>query len=196
MIAIVKYDAGNVLSLINALRRCGAPEFELTADPDRLRMADKVLLPGVGDASVALRSLRDLGLDEVVRSLKCPVLGICVGMQVLCRHCEEGNVDGLGIFDAQVTRFIPGDPQVKIPHIGWNKLEGMRTDLFKGIPEGSFMYFVHSYRAEVCRDTVATTVHGAPFSAAMAKDNFYGTQFHPEKSGPAGSALIKNFLAL
>lgn len=196
MIAVVKYDAGNVLSLVNALRRCGVDEYELTSDQAVLQVADKVLLPGVGDASVALASLRSLGLDMTLLSLKCPVLGICVGMQVLCRHCEEGDVDGLGVFSADVTRFKAEDPSLKIPHMGWNRLENMRSGLFDGIPEGTFMYFVHSFRAEVCPDTVASSVHGSLFSAALAKDNFYGTQFHPEKSGPAGARLIQNFLSL
>ena len=196
MIAVVKYDAGNVLSLVNALRRCGVDEYELTSDPDVLQVADKVLLPGVGDASVALASLLSLGLDKTLLSLKCPVLGICVGMQVLCRQCEEGDVDGLGVFSADVTRVKAEDPSLKIPHMGWNRLENMRSGLFDGIPEGTFMYFVHSFRAEVCPDTVASSVHGSLFSAALAKDNFYGTQFHPEKSGPAGARLIQNFLSL
>jgi len=196
MIAIVKYDAGNVLSLINALRRCGVTEYELTSDPATLMSADKVLLPGVGDASVALASLRSLGLDSVVTSLECPVLGICVGMQILCRHCEEGDAEGLGIFDAVITRFNIEEPGMKIPHMGWNQLTNMRTGLFEGLDEGSFMYFVHSYRAGICPDTIAETVHGRAFSSALAKDNFYGTQFHPEKSGPAGALVLNNFLAL
>lgn len=196
MIAVVRYDAGNVLSVVNALRRCGVTEFELTADPETIKTADKVILPGVGDASVALASLRALGLEPVIRSLTCPVLGICVGMQVLCRHCEEGDVDGLGLFDAEVNRFSLDDPSLKIPHMGWNQLRDMRTPLFKGLDEGSFVYFVHSFRAELSPDTIASTVYGTAFSAALAKDNFYGTQFHPEKSGPSGALIIKNFLAL
>lgn len=196
MIAVVRYDAGNVLSVVNALRRCGVEEFELTSDLEAIKNADKVILPGVGDASVALSSLRSLGLDPVIRSLTCPVLGICVGMQVLCRHCEEGDVDGLGIFDTAVSRFDLEDPGLKIPHMGWNQLKDMRTPLFKGLPDGSYVYFVHSFRAELSRDTIATTVYGSPFSAALAKDNYFGTQFHPEKSGPSGALIIKNFLAL
>lgn len=196
MIAVVRYDAGNVLSLVNALRRCGVGDFELTSDPDVIKSADKVILPGVGDASVALSSLRSLGLDTVITSLECPVLGICVGMQVLCRHCEEGDVDGLGIFDTEVRRFKLDDPELKIPHMGWNQLCQMRGPLFAGLPEGSYVYYVHSFRAELCGDTIATTSHGTAFSAALARDNFYGTQFHPEKSGPIGALIIKNFLAL
>ena len=196
MIAVVRYDAGNVLSVVNALRRCGVEEFELTSDPEVIKNADKVILPGVGDASVALSSLRSLGLDAVISSLTCPVLGICVGMQVLCRHCEEGDVDGLGIFDTEVSRFNLDDTGLKIPHMGWNQLRDMRTPLFKGLPDGAYVYFVHSFRAGLSRDTIATTIYGAPFSAALAKDNFFGTQFHPEKSGPSGALIIKNFLAL
>ena len=196
MIAVVRYDAGNVLSLVNALRRCGVTEFELTSDPDVIESADKVILPGVGDASVALSSLRSLGLDSSIKSLKCPVLGICVGMQVLCRHCEEGNVDGLGIFDTEVSRFKLDDPGLKIPHMGWNQLREMRGPLFAGLSDGAYVYYVHSFRAELCADTIATTSHGNSFSAALAHDNYYGTQFHPEKSGPIGALIIKNFLAL
>ena len=196
MIAVVRYDAGNVLSIVNALRRCGVTEFELTSDPCLISAAEKVILPGVGDASVALSSLRSLGLDSVITSLKNPVLGICVGMQVLCSHCEEGDVDGLGIFDTEVSRFESDDPGLKIPHVGWNQIRNPRGPLFAGLAVGTFMYFVHSFRAGLCDGTIASTEHGTPFSAALAKDNFYGTQFHPEKSGPAGALVIKNFLAL
>ncbi len=196
MIAIVDYDAGNVRSLINALRRIGATEWELTSAPWRLMAADKVLLPGVGDASVALASLRSLGLDSVIPSLKCPVLGICVGMQVMCRHSEEGDAAGLGIFGTDVVRFRSDDPSVKIPHMGWNSLTGLKSPLFKGLREGSFMYFVHSFYAGICDCTVAASEHSVKFSAALCKDNFYGTQFHPEKSGMDGAALLKNFLSL
>ncbi|MBQ8061481.1 MAG: imidazole glycerol phosphate synthase subunit HisH [Bacteroidales bacterium] len=196
MIAIVDYDAGNVRSLINALRRVGVSEWELTSDPELLMSADRVLLPGVGDASVALASLRFLGLDSVIPSLKCPVLGICVGMQVMCRGSEEGDAVGLGIFDTDVVRFIPGDPSVKIPHMGWNSLTGLKSPLFDGLAEGTFMYFVHSYYAGICDCTVAASEHSVPFSAALCKDNFFGTQFHPEKSGSDGARLLHNFLSL
>ena len=156
--------------------------------------ADKVLLPGVGDASVALASLRSLGLDSVIPSLKCPVLGICVGMQVMCRHSEEGDAAGLGIFGTDVVRFRSDDPSVKIPHMGWNSLTVLKSPLFKGLREGSFMYFVHSFYAGICDCTVAASEHSVKFSAALCKDNFYGTQFHPEKSGMDGAALLKYFL--
>ena len=156
--------------------------------------ADKVLLPGVGDASVALASLRSLGLDSVIPSLKCPVLGICVGMQVMCRHSEEGDAAGLGIFGTDVVRFRSDDPSVKIPHMGWNSLTVLKSPLFKGLREGSFMYFVHSFYAGICDCTVAASEHSVKFSAVLCKDNFYGTQFHPEKSGMDGAALLKYFL--
>ena len=196
MIAIVKYDAGNVLSVINALRRLGVTEWDLTADPSRLTSADKVLLPGVGDASVALNGLRSLGLDSVILSIRKPVLGICVGMQILCRHSEEGDADGLGVFDADVRRFRPDDPDLKVPHMGWNQIEDLSSGLFGGIKDGAYMYYVHSYYAEICPDTIASTLHGLSFSAALRHDNFYGTQFHPEKSGSDGARLLKNFLEL
>lgn len=196
MIAIVDYEAGNVLSLINALRRCGVTEWDLTSDPARLAAADKVLLPGVGDASVALTSLRSLGLDSVIPSLKCPVLGICVGMQVMCRGSEEGNAVGLGIFDSDVVRFRPDDPAVKIPHMGWNRISNLDSPLFQGLKEGTFMYFVHSYYAGLCGSTIATCSHSVGFSAALSRENFYGTQFHPEKSGPDGARILTNFLGL
>ena len=196
MIAIVRYDAGNVLSVINALRRLGVAEWDLTSDPSRLMAADKVLLPGVGDASVALRCLRSLGLDSVILSLQRPVLGICVGMQILCRHSEEGDADGLGVFDTDVRRFAPGEPGLKVPHMGWNQVEGLSSGLFDDIAEGAYMYYVHSYYAGICSDTIASTVHGERFSAALRRGNFYGTQFHPEKSGSNGARLLKNFLEL
>lgn len=196
MIAIVKYDAGNVRSLINAIRRLGVTEWDLTSDPERLRAADKLLLPGVGDASVAIASLRSSGLEGVIKSLERPVLGICVGMQILCRHCDEGDTDGFGIFRADVSRFEPIPPEVKVPHMGWNRISDLKTGLFKGLSEGTFMYFVHSYRAGICPDTIARSIHGDPFSAALRKDNYFGTQFHPEKSGPEGAILLKNFLEL
>ena len=194
MIAIVDYKMGNLRSVENALRRLGA-DFTVTADADVIRRAEKVLLPGVGNAAEAMENLRAAGLVEVIRSLRQPVLGICVGMQVMCRHSEEGDVDCLGIFDARVKRFTPS-PQVKVPHMGWNKIGNLETKLFKDLEGGSYVYFVHSYYPELCPDTIATATHGVMFSAALKYENFYGTQFHPEKSGDVGERIIANFLQL
>lgn len=194
MIAIVDYKMGNLRSVENALRRLGA-DFTVTADADVIRRADKVLLPGVGNAAEAMNNLRAAGLVEVIRSLRQPVLGICVGMQVMCRHSEEGDVDCLGIFDARVKRFTPS-PELKVPHMGWNKIGNLETKLFKDLEGGSYVYFVHSYYPELCPDTIATATHGVMFSAALKYENFYGTQFHPEKSGDVGERIIANFLQL
>lgn len=195
MIAIIDYDAGNIRSVGNALERLGA-EYELTADPARILAADKVILPGVGNAAAAMARLQERGLCRVVKNLRRPVLGICVGMQLMCRDSEEGPVQGLGIFDAHVRRF-PEAPGVKIPHMGWNALGNLDSKLFRGMDGGTFVYFVHSYRADLCPDTIATCRYGdGLFSAALKYENFYGTQFHPEKSGSAGAAILQNFIAL
>ena len=194
MIAIVDYKMGNLRSVENALRRLGA-DFVVTADADVIRLADKVLLPGVGNAAEAMENLRAADLVDVIRSLRQPVLGICVGMQVMCRHSEEGDVDCLGIFDARVKRFVPA-PEVKVPHMGWNRIGNLETKLFKDLDGGSYVYFVHSYYPELCPDTIATATHGVMFSAALKYENFYGTQFHPEKSGDVGERIIANFLKL
>ena len=194
MIAIVDYKMGNLRSVENALKRLGA-EFCVTSDADVIRSADRVLLPGVGNAAEAMENLRAVGLVDVIRSLRRPVLGICVGMQVMCRHSEEGDVDCLNIFDARVKRFTPS-ADVKVPHMGWNKIGNLETKLFKGLDGGSYVYFVHSYYPELCPDTIATSSHGAMFSAALKYENFYGTQFHPEKSGDVGERIIENFLKL
>ena len=195
MIAIIDYDAGNIRSVGNALERLGA-EYELTADPARILAADKVILPGVGNAAAAMARLQERGLCGLIKSLRRPVLGICVGMQLMCRDSEEGPVQGLGIFDAHVRRF-PEAPGVKIPHMGWNALGNLDSKLFRGMDGGTFVYFVHSYRADLCPDTIATCRYGdGLFSAALKYENFYGTQFHPEKSGSAGAAILQNFLAL
>ena len=194
MIAIVDYKMGNLRSVENALRRLGA-DFVVTADADVIRRADKVLLPGVGNAAEAMENLRAADLVDVIRSLRQPVLGICVGMQVMCRHSEEGDVDCLGIFDARVKRFLPA-PEVKVPHMGWNRIGNLETKLFKDLDGGSYVYFVHSYYPELCPDTIATATHGVMFSAALKYENFYGTQFHPEKSGDVGECIIANFLKL
>jgi glutamine amidotransferase len=195
MIAIVDYDAGNIRSVAGALERLGQ-QYELTADPERLLAADRVILPGVGNAAHALESLRQKGLCEVIRSLRRPVLGICVGLQILCRDSEEGPVEGMGVFDAHVRRF-PDEPQIKVPHMGWNALGNLDGKLMKGLQSGTFVYFVHSYYPSLCQDTVATCRHGSTlFSAALRYENFYGTQFHPEKSGDAGSRILQNFIDL
>ena len=195
MIAIIDYDAGNIRSVGNALERLGA-EYELTADPARILTADKVILPGVGNAARAMENLRGRGLCELVKSLRRPVLGICVGMQLMCRDSEEGPVQGLGLFDAHVRRFSE-TPGAKVPHMGWNAIGNLDSKLFRELPNGSFVYFVHSYYAALCPDTIATCRHGDQlFSAALKYENFYGTQFHPEKSGSVGAAILQNFLAL
>ena len=195
MIAIIDYDAGNIRSVGNALQRLGA-EYELTADPARILAADKVILPGVGNAAEAMASLEARGLCGLVKTLRRPVLGICVGMQLMCRDSEEGPTQGLGIFDTRVRRFIEA-PDTKVPHMGWNAIGNLDSKLFKGLDGGSFVYFVHSYFPGLCPDTIATCRHGEQlFSAALKYENFYGTQFHPEKSGSVGAAILQNFLAL
>lgn len=195
MTAIVDYDAGNIKSVENALERIGA-EFVLTADPAVIRSADRVILPGVGNDAEALASLRSKGLEDVIKSLRKPVLGICVGMQIMCRDSEEGDAIGLGLFDSHVKKFIP-TPDAKVPHMGWNAIGNLDGKLFKGLSSGEFVYFVHSYYPTLCSDTVATCSHaGVLFSAALKYENFYGTQFHPEKSGKTGEKILRNFLAL
>ena len=196
MIAIIDYDTGNLRSVCNALDRIGA-EYVLTDDPKVIEKADRVLLPGVGEASSAMQKLQERGLCEVVRSLRVPVLGICIGMQLMCRHSEEGDVDCLGIFDADVRKF-QADPSagVKVPHMGWNALTEMKTRLFEGLKDGDYVYFVHSFAADVCEDTIAVSENGRRFSAAVRKGNFYGAQFHPEKSGDVGEKILRNFMNL
>ncbi len=193
-VAVVKYNAGNVYSVMNALKRLGV-EPVLTDDPTVLRQADRVLFPGQGEARGAMTYLCQRGLDQVIRSLTQPVLGICIGQQLLCRHSEEGDVDCLGIFDAEVKRFTPTRHEDKVPCMGWNQLHDTRSELMAGI-EGEYVYFVHSYYVPLCEDTIATADYILPYSAALHKDNFYATQFHPEKSGSVGERIIKNFLKL
>ena len=194
MIAIIDYKMGNLRSVENALKLLGA-EFVVTADAEVIKRADRVLLPGVGNAAEAMENLRKADLVDVIRSLRRPVLGICVGMQVMCRHSEEGDAKCLGIFDAHVKRFVP-TAEEKVPHMGWNSIGNLESKLFKDIKGGEMVYYVHSYYPELCPDTIATTRHGVMFSAALKYENFYGTQFHPEKSGDVGERIIANFLKL
>ena len=194
-VAVVKYNAGNIYSVIHALQRLGVTPI-LTDNPEELQKADKVLFPGQGEASNAMRYLKEHNLDKVIRDLKNPILGICIGQQLMCCHSEEGNTDCLGIFDVDVLKFQPKKHEDKVPHMGWNQLENPTSELFKGFTEGEFVYFVHSFYVPVCENTIATTNYILPYSAALHKDNFYATQFHPEKSGSVGERIIKNFLEL
>lgn len=192
MIAILKYNAGNVQSVENAIQRLGY-DTVVTDDVEVLKSADKVIFPGVGEASSAMAYLVELGLDKVIRDLTQPVLGICLGMQLLCKSSEEGNVEGLGIFDNKVKLF-PSDDIV--PHMGWNDFSKLEGALFKGIKVTDDFYFVHSYYATLNESTIAINNYIVPFSAALQKGNFYAVQFHPEKSGRVGELLLKNFLEL
>jgi glutamine amidotransferase len=194
-IAVVKYNAGNIRSVDYALKRLGV-EALITADKQELMAADKVIFPGVGEAETTMRHLRETGLDETIKNLRQPVLGICVGMQLMCCHSEEGNADCMGIFEAEVMRFIPEKQVDKVPHMGWNTLLNTKTALFEGFSREEFVYFVHSYYVPVNEYTIADTEYILPFSAALHKDNFYATQFHPEKSGAVGEHILKNFLKL
>ncbi len=193
MIAIVKYNAGNIRSVTNALQRLGV-EALVTDDPKALREAEKVIFPGVGEASSAMRYLRERGLDEVLRNLQQPFLGICLGLQLMCKHSEEGDTDCLGIFDENVKRF--SYTKEKVPHMGWNNCSELKGPLFNGISIADDFYFVHSYYAELGLQTTAQCDYILPFSAALQKDNFHAVQFHPEKSADVGQQLIKNFLEL
>jgi glutamine amidotransferase len=195
-VAIVKYNAGNIHSVYCALTRLGA-DVVITDDAAELRAADKVVFPGVGQAASSMAYLKAHGLDEVIRSLTQPVLGICIGMQLLCRHSEEGDVDCLGVFDQPVCRFdASADPECKVPQMGWNQVTDLRTPLFDGVAAGSHVYYVHSYYVPLCADTIAVTDYTKPYSAALHRGNFYATQFHPEKSGSVGEQILKNFLDL
>ena len=192
-VAVVKYNAGNIQSVMNALRRVGVNPV-LTDNPVELRKADRVIFPGQGEASHAMEYLQTHGLDQVIKSLTQPVLGICIGQQLMCEHSEEGNVDCLGIFPAQVLRFHPQKHEQKVPHMGWNQLENVQDPLLEGICEGAFVYFVHSFYVPTTDYTIATTNHILSFSSAMRKGNFMATQFHPEKSGSVGERILTNFL--
>lgn len=192
-VAIVKYNAGNVQSVLYALARLGI-EAELTDDPVRLQAADKVIFPGVGEASSAMRYLRGRGLDTILTSLTQPFLGICLGMQLMANHSEEGNTTCLGVFDHEVKLF-PASVG-KVPHMGWNLLVEQEGPLLQNLPADPYVYFVHSYYVEPGESTIATCDYGMPFSAVMQKENYYATQFHPEKSGVVGAKILENFLAI
>lgn len=192
MIAILKYNAGNSLSVENAVKRLGF-ETVITDDPNVLKNAEKVILPGVGEAASAMEYLKEKGLDDVIKNLKQPVLGICLGMQLLCEFSEEGNTETLGIFNTKVKKFPPVD---LVPHTGWNNFTSVKGELFKNVEPDKNCYFVHSYYAEISDETVAITDYILPFSSALQKDNFYATQFHPEKSAATGMQILKNFISL
>lgn len=195
-LVIIDYGAGNIQSIKFAIKRLGY-DAVLSNDADEIRDADKVIFPGVGEASSAMKKLRESGLDELIPTLKQPVLGICLGMQLMCNGSEEGNTQGLGIFDVDVVKFGPHtlEGSLKIPQIGWNRIYNLKGTLFQGLSQ-DYVYLVHSFYASLCEDTIAITDYGLPYSAALQKENFYGTQFHPEKSGDYGSAILENFLSI
>lgn len=194
-VAVIKYNAGNIRSVDYALKRLGV-EAVITSDETVLRAADKVIFPGVGEAKTTMKFLCDSGLDRLIKELSQPVLGICLGMQLMCRHSEEGDVDCLGIFDTDVKRFVSDRHENKVPHMGWNTIQPVKSDLFKDFTKEEFVYFVHSFYVPVNECTAAVTDYILPFSAALQKDNYYATQFHPEKSGSVGERILRNFLDL
>ena len=191
-IVIINYGAGNIKSIQFAVERLGYTAV-LSNDASEIEAADKVIFPGVGEASSAMAKLKESGLDALIPNLKQPVLGICLGMQLMCASTEEGNTQGLGIFDVAVKRF---SNDVKVPQIGWNQITDFKSELFKGVEDGNHIYLVHSYFAEVTEDTICTTNYGLTYSTGLQKDNFYGLQFHPEKSSDVGELILKNFLEL
>ncbi|MBF0575342.1 imidazole glycerol phosphate synthase subunit HisH [Dysgonomonas sp. GY617] len=194
-IVIIKYNAGNIFSVDSAMKRLGVDAI-VTDDKELIRKADKVIFPGVGEASTTMKYLRENGLDSLIKDLKQPVLGICLGMQLMCKHSEEGNADCLDIFDVNVKRFIPQKHEDKIPHMGWNTITDVKNPLFDTTLENQYVYFVHSYYVPINSNTAATTDYILPFSAALHTQNFYATQFHPEKSGSVGEHILTNFLKL
>jgi len=191
-IVIINYGAGNIQSIMFAIERLGYKAV-LSNNPDEIKSADKVIFPGVGEASYAMKMLKESGLDTLIPTLKQPVFGICLGMQLMCNKSEEGDTEGLGIFDVDVIKF---SPKVKVPQMGWNTIYNLKSDLFKEIAENEYMYLVHSFYAPICAETIATTHYELEYSSALENENFYGTQFHPEKSGDIGERILGNFLKL
>ncbi len=195
-VVIIKYNAGNIQSVLFALERIGI-EATVTDDAELIRAADKVIFPGVGEASTAMNYLKERGLDKLITSLQQPVLGICLGMQLMCKHSEENDTEGLGIFDTvAVKKFAPVNSNEKVPQIGWNNIHDLKSNLFKGVEENAYCYFVHGYYAEQNPFSIATTDYVQPYCSALQKNNFYGVQFHPEKSATTGEQILKNFLSL
>ena len=194
-IAIIKYNAGNIRSVLYALERIGHTAV-VTDNADEIRNADKVIFPGVGEASTAMNYLRDRNLDKLICSLTQPVLGICLGMQLMCKYSEENDTSCLGVFDESVRKFKAESLKLKVPQIGWNSIYDLKTDLFKNVTEDSYCYFVHGYYAAKGEHTIGTTNYVQPYSSALRKNNFYGVQFHPEKSATAGERILSNFLKL
>ena len=192
-IAIIKYNAGNIQSVLYAMERLGV-RAEVTDDPDKIRSADKVIFPGVGEASSAMQSLKQNNLDQVIKDLKQPVFGICVGMQLLCNHSEENDTKCLGIVPVEVKKFKSNQQVIKVPQIGWNNIYNLKSDLFRNIEDKSFIYNVHSYYAEDSEYTIAHCNYGIEYAAAVKKDNFYGVQFHTEKSAAIGDKILRNFI--
>ena len=191
-IAIIDYGAGNIQSIKFAIKRLGY-DAVLTDDAAEIKAADKVIFPGVGEASSAMKMLKSTGLDKVIPQLTQPVLGICLGMQLMCEYCEEGDTTGLSIFDAKVVKF---DNSVKVPQIGWNQIYDLQSDLFEGVNEKEYVYLVHSFYVKECEETICSTEYGVEYTSAIKKNNFYGVQFHPEKSSKAGEKILENFLKL
>lgn len=191
-IVIINYGAGNIQSIMFAIERLGYKAV-LSNNWDEIKASDKVIFPGVGEASYAMKMLQESGLDVLIPTLKQPVLGICLGMQLMCNYSEEGDTKGLGIFDVDVVKF---SSKVKVPQMGWNNIYNLKSDLFSGIAENEYMYLVHSFYAPLCDETISTTNYELEYSSALENDNFYGTQFHPEKSGDVGEQILKNFLLL
>ncbi|WP_338407740.1 imidazole glycerol phosphate synthase subunit HisH [uncultured Flavobacterium sp.] len=191
-IVIINYGAGNIQSIMFAIERLGFKAV-LSNNPNEIKAADKVIFPGVGEASYAMKMLQESGLDTLIPTLKQPVFGICLGMQLMCNYSEEGDTKGLGIFDVDVVKFTS---KVKVPQMGWNTIYNLKSDLFKGITENEYMYLVHSFYAPLCTETIATTNYELEYSSALENDNFYGTQFHPEKSGDIGEQILTNFINL